>query len=40
MHTNDWGYLRGHATPTELRLEYVMNRLGNVWDSVVIKPWK
>lgn len=44
-HVNDYGYLRVDANRTRLLVEFVRSNphdgvaAGQVWDSVVLRPW-
>jgi hypothetical protein len=34
IHSDQWGYLRGHATRQNLTIEFVSDALGTAWDQV------
>ncbi|CAI5738639.1 unnamed protein product [Hyaloperonospora brassicae] len=39
-HVNDWGYLRIDSTEESMRVQFVLNRNGVVYDEVTLAPWK
>lgn len=39
-HVNDWGYLRVDSSEEAMRLQFVLNRNGAVYDEVTLQPWK
>uniref|UniRef100_M4B968 Purple acid phosphatase n=1 Tax=Hyaloperonospora arabidopsidis (strain Emoy2) TaxID=559515 RepID=M4B968_HYAAE len=39
-HVNDWGYLRVDSTEESMRVQFVLNRNGVVYDEVKLTPWK
>ncbi|TMW69458.1 hypothetical protein Poli38472_001614 [Pythium oligandrum] len=39
-HVNDWGYLRVASTPSEMKIQFVLNRNGVVYDEVTLPLWK
>ena len=36
VRSNQWGYLRGHATMSNFTIEFVSDALGTAWDQVVL----
>ena len=38
-HINDWGYLRVDADPLAMRVQFILNRNGDVYDEVTLAPW-
>ncbi|GAB9466860.1 Calcineurin-like phosphoesterase [Globisporangium polare] len=38
-HANEYGYLRVSAAPDALKLQFVLNRNGAVYDEFTIQPW-
>ena len=36
MKSDQWGYLRGHATRTNFSIQFVSDALGTVWDEIVL----
>ncbi|KAI9996581.1 hypothetical protein PInf_014313 [Phytophthora infestans] len=39
-HVNDYGYLRIASSPEDMRVQFVLNKNGNVYDEFVIAPWE
>ena len=40
MGTNQWGYLRVEASEERMRLEFVLDKDGSVWDTYDVLPWE
>ena len=38
--TNQWGYLRVEASEERMKLEFVLDKDGSVWDSYEVLPWE
>ena len=38
--TNQWGYLRVEASEERIKLEFVLDLDGSVWDSYEVLPWE
>ncbi|GMF10884.1 unnamed protein product [Phytophthora lilii] len=38
-HVNDYGYLRIATSPEDMRIQFVLNKNGNVYDEFTIEPW-
>ena len=38
--TNQWGYLRLEASEERIKLEFVLDKDGSVWDSYEVLPWE
>lgn len=39
-HVNDYGYLRIASSPEDMRIQFVLNKNGDVYDEFVISPWE
>ncbi|KAE9109456.1 hypothetical protein PF007_g12232 [Phytophthora fragariae] len=39
-HVNDYGYLRIASSPENMRVQFVLNKNGNVYDEFSIEPWQ
>ncbi|KAI9907720.1 hypothetical protein PsorP6_016186 [Peronosclerospora sorghi] len=39
-HVNDYGYLRVATSPENMRVQFVLNKNGNIFDEFTITPWK
>ncbi|KAG6595882.1 putative calcineurin-like phosphoesterase [Phytophthora cinnamomi] len=39
-HVNDYGYLRIASSPEDMRVQFVLNKNGNVYDEFTIEPWE
>ncbi|KAF1789983.1 Metallo-dependent phosphatase-like [Phytophthora cactorum] len=39
-HVNDYGYLRIASSPEDMRIQFVLNKNGNVYDEFAIAPWE
>ncbi|KAL4140320.1 hypothetical protein PRNP1_014605 [Phytophthora ramorum] len=39
-HVNDYGYLRIATSPEDMRVQFVLNKNGNVYDEFIIAPWE
>lgn len=39
-HVNEYGYLRVSASPKRMRLQFVLNKNGAVYDEVTVSPWE
>lgn len=38
-HINDWGYCRVASTEKEMKIQFVLNRNGAIYDEVTLAPW-
>lgn len=38
-HANEYGYLRVSTSPESMKLQFVLNKNGAVYDEFAIKPW-
>ena len=39
-HTNQWGYLTVEATDERMKLDFILDKDGSVWDSYEVLPWE
>ena len=38
--TNQWGYLTVEATDERMKLDFILDKDGSVWDSYEVLPWE